>query len=213
MKVVCFDLGGVLVRITLDMAKAAADARVGIDHSNPGTFLDFAPFIEFQAGRLDSDGYQAELAGWLGCAVSDSLTVHNHILLDSYPGTHELVRDAGHLGLLTACLSNTNEPHWIEMRQTDRFPNVRDLALGVASHEVRLEKPQAEIYEQFRLLASHRLGAELDPSEIVFFDDTLPNVQAAQSLGWMAVHIDPTGDTAAQMRSSLAELVPRFGSR
>lgn len=213
MKVVCFDLGGVLVRITLDMARAAADAGVGIDHSNPGSFLDFAPFLDFQAGRLASEPYAIELAKWLGCAPSESLMVHNHILLDSYPGTHELVCGVGQLGMLTACLSNTNEPHWIEMRQTDRFPNVRDLALGVASHEVRLEKPHAEIYERFRTLASERLGDEVDPAEILFFDDTLPNVRAAQSLGWNAVHIDPTGDTAAQMLSSLAELVPRFGSR
>lgn len=212
MKVVCFDLGGVLVRITLDMARAAADAGIEITHPNPGSFLDFDPFIEFQAGRLDSDGYLAELAGWLGCALSDSLTVHNHILIDSYPGTHELVCRVGQLGMLTACLSNTNEPHWIEMRQTDRFPNVRDLALGVASHEVRLEKPQAEIYERFRELASEQLGDEVDPGEILFFDDTLPNVQAAQSLGWNAVHIDPKADPAFQMRSALAALMPCFGN-
>jgi len=213
MKVVCFDLGGVLVRITLDMAKAAADAGVHFKNASPGTFLDFPPFIEFQAGRLLGDGYAVQLAEWLGCAPTDALTVHNHILLESYAGTHDLVVQLGRLGYLTACLSNTNEPHWIEMRWTDRFPNVRDLMLGVASHEVRLEKPDFEIYECFRALASEQLGVEVDHSEIVFFDDTLPNVHAARELGWNAVHIDPSGDTAAQMGTVLEAIVPNFGSR
>lgn len=204
-KVVCFDLGGVLVRITVDMAEAAARAGVEIDRS-PGSFLDFPPFIEFQAGRQKGDDYLEQLGAWVGCPPSEALAVHNHILLDSYEGTHELIGELNQSGVLTACLSNTNAPHWHEMRQTDRFPNVRDLRLGVASHEVFLEKPQSAIYRRFEDLSSAALGAQIHASEIVFFDDTMPNVVAAQELGWQAHHIDPSRPTADQMRLHLGRL-------
>lgn len=205
-KVVCFDLGGVLVRITVDMADAAR--RAGIQTTaNPGSFLNFPPFIEFQAGRVGEDEYLDALGGLLGVSASDALSAHNHILVAPYEQTHELVQELAANGLLCACLSNTNAPHWREMRETDRFPNVRDLPLGVASHEHAMEKPRAEFYQRFREMASVHLGSRVEPHEVAFFDDTAANVNSARALGWRAWQIDPAGDPAVQMREALTSLL------
>ena len=45
-----------------------------------------------------------------------------------------------------------------------------------------------------------------DGPEIVLFDDTLENIEAARSLGWIAHHIDHDRDTAGQMRAVLSSL-------
>jgi HAD superfamily hydrolase (TIGR01509 family) len=194
---VCFDLGGVLVRITLDIAEAAARAGVAIVGS-PGKFMDYPPFIDFQAGRRSEDAYLMGLGELLGCSVADALAVHNHILVEPYPGTLELLEALEADGVMCGCLSNTNAPHWREMREGDRFPNVARLSVAVASHEHEMEKPNADIFERFRELAG---WPHLD--EIVFFDDTRANVDAARRLGWRAWLIDPNGDPAQQMRSAL----------
>lgn len=192
-RVVCFDLGGVLVRITLDIAEAATRAGVVISGS-PGMFMDYPPFIEFQAGRLPEPDYLSGLGSILGCSAEEALAVHNHILVEPYDGTLELIRSLEGDGVVCGCLSNTNAPHWREMRDGARFPNVSRLSVAVASHEHRMEKPDTEIFERFRELADWP-----DPAEIAFFDDTPLNVEAARRLGWQAWLIDPTGNPAEQL--------------
>jgi HAD superfamily hydrolase (TIGR01509 family) len=205
MRVVCFDLGGVLVRITLDLVQAAERAGVGPVGAQ-GSFLDFGPFIDFQAGRVSEDAYLVALAAHLGVSSDEALRTHNHILVEPYAATHDLVDELANQGILCACLSNTNAPHWHEMRATDRFPNVRDLKLGVASHEHELEKPDPRFFRRFEELASRELDSLLRPDEIVFFDDTRPNVEAAQARGWRAFWIDPSANTADQMKRFLVSL-------
>ena len=53
---------------------------------------------------------------------------------------------------------------------------------GIMSYEVKLVKPNADIYEA--LIEKYALK----PEECVFVDDTLPNVKAAEKLGFHAVH-------------------------
>ena len=53
---------------------------------------------------------------------------------------------------------------------------------GVFSFKVNLIKPDPAIYEH--LLTEY----SLTPSECVFLDDTLPNIQAAQALGINGIH-------------------------
>jgi putative hydrolase of the HAD superfamily len=69
---------------------------------------------------------------------------------------------------------------------------------GIYSGDVNLIKPDHAIY---RLLASRH---ELDPSETLFIDDTLVNVQAARELGWKAIHFE----SPAQLSRELAPLLP-----
>lgn len=201
MRLVCFDLGGVLVRITLDLREAARRAGLSVAHDCPKSFADVPEFAEYQAGRMDNSAYATALGCVLGLSPAEAVAVHNHILIEPYPGTQELVLEVGSV-FRTGCLSNTNALHWDEMRGGDRFPHVRQLEVAVASHEVRLEKPDPAIFARFEELAG------LKGSDIAFFDDSVANVRAAAQAGWRSVWINPQGDPAAQIRRALAPPAP-----
>ncbi|HEY2254506.1 MAG TPA: HAD family phosphatase [Variovorax sp.] len=69
---------------------------------------------------------------------------------------------------------------------------------GIFSGDVRMIKPQPEIYA----LMAERYGLRAD--ETVFIDDSLANVRAARAFGWRAVHCERPSVLGAQ----LAEFVP-----
>lgn len=202
-RLVCFDVGGVLIRITQLWHEAAAYAGVAIRPDfDPSLLLTDAPtFDPYQTGELDDDAYLASLAEYLGAgSAEEALAVHNHILIEPYPGIEALILELNQAGLATACLSNTNEPHWIEMNSSGRFPANEALWLRMASHEVRIQKPDPAIFRLFEQASGFH------GDEIAFFDDTAPNVAVAKELGWHAFQVDPKGDTAAQMRGNLNNL-------
>lgn len=190
-----------MVRIAQSWGDAALAAGVFIARGHLSTPLThFSGLEAFQRGAIDLDTYLAELTSFLATATLDeALRVHLAILREPYAGTLELVREMEMAGVLTACLSNTNEPHWEEMSESGRFPNIARLQIAALSHRLRLEKPQPEIYQELERMA----GASGE--EIAFFDDSPVNVQAARALGWNAETIDPAADPAAQIRRSLAQ--------
>jgi len=67
---------------------------------------------------------------------------------------------------------------------------------GVFSGRVGHNKPEKAIFE----VAAKRFGAA-SPQDLLFLDDHLPNVQAAQGLGWQALQFTH----AAQARALLHE--------
>ena len=68
---------------------------------------------------------------------------------------------------------------------------------GVFSGDVKLVKPQHEIYEL--LAMRHGLRAQ----DTVFIDDLPANVEAARALGWRAIHCDTTEGLAAKVMARL----------
>ena len=87
-------------------------------------------------------------------------------------------------------LSNTNAIHLAAFQKIYReaFNNelLSDLFEKVYySHEVKLRKPNKEVYE-FVLKDSH-----LIPAETLFIDDALVNVEAARESGMKGIHIQP----------------------
>jgi putative hydrolase of the HAD superfamily len=69
----------------------------------------------------------------------------------------------------------------------------------IISAEVKMAKPDAEIYE----LALERLGAL--PEECLFIDDQMPNVTAAKALGMQAVQFTDNDRTIRTIREILAQ--------
>ncbi len=66
--------------------------------------------------------------------------------------------------------------HWRELVGVERFELVID------SHEIGIRKPDPAIYE---LLLDQ---LDLRPAQVVFVDDTVPNVAAATEVGIYAIH-------------------------
>lgn len=199
-KLVVFDLGGVLVRVTPTWG--AALERAGLPASSDLASIPLGAWpslVDYQAGRLDETAYFELLGGFLGVSREEAERVHAAILVEPVAGTAELVAELHERGLGTACLSNTNGPHWRELRFSGRFPAISALRAPFVSHELGLEKPQPEIYA----LVESRMN--LLPEQILFFDDHAVNVEAARRAGWQAYTVDPEGDPAHQMRGVLAE--------
>jgi FMN phosphatase YigB (HAD superfamily) len=198
---VCFDLGGVLVRIrrTWQECLAASGTSSSLRGEERNDLTDFALFDEFQLGTLDPQKYLKELANYLSVSVEDALKVHNGILHEPYEGTHWLVRKLARAGIRTACLSNTNSLHW-EILDSHSFSAIRDLHLKVVSHEIKLLKPDTKVFGLFDQRAT------TSPNEVVYFDDNEGNVSAARLHGWNAHLIDHEADPNEQMRCMLHEL-------
>jgi len=130
-------------------------------------------------------------------SIGDADLVHRRIMIEPFPGVDEIVKSLNLAGILTACLSNTNGPHCREMTESGRFPANEMLRLRLASHELRLEKPDPAIFRAFEA----RAGAS--GAEILFFDDSKENVDVAASLGWNSLWIDSGIDPGTQIRRAI----------
>ena len=209
-RVVCFDLGGVVVRICRSWEEACARAGVPVRAPSQFAFEDFvrqrrALVDDYQTGRMPCEDYWPAIAAATGGLYSaeEVERVHSAWTMEDYPGVDQIIRAINAQGsALTACLSNTNPRHWAILRgqrapYAPGSPAVAALRHTLVSHELGLVKPDAAIYEA----AEQALNAQ--PQEILFFDDLEENTRAAAARGWRAVTIDHQRDTAAQMREHL----------
>lgn len=92
-------------------------------------------------------------------------------------------------------LSNMPAPYARVLEQRHAFFQWFDG--GIFSGDVKMIKPQREIYEL--LAGRYRLEAE----QTVFIDDSLPNVLAARELGWQAIHCETPSSLPAQLAAYL----------
>jgi putative hydrolase of the HAD superfamily len=83
-------------------------------------------------------------------------------------------------------LSNMPEPFSRSVEQTHEF--VQWFDGGIFSGDVKLAKPDAAIFN----LLTERYG--LNDKPILFIDDSLPNIHAAQSLNWQTIHCQDAVD-------------------
>ena len=71
--------------------------------------------------------------------------IHHAWLLEEYSGVAATIDRIHAAGVATAALSNTNHAHWVRMNE---FPAVTKLQRRLASHELRLAKPDDAIYRE-----------------------------------------------------------------
>lgn len=199
-RAVCFDLGGVVARISYHWAEMLTRAGYPVPaYISPTDLVTAMPEFEpFQDGAISLDEYLERLGAYFGgLTPEEGLRIHNSMLVEPFPGVLEIVEDLNARGFVTGCLSNTNAPHWEHMLWSGRFPAIMAMPIRVASFEINASKPESRAFAAFET-ATHSL-----PSEILLFDDSVPNIDAARELGWQAVPIDPRGDPASQMTAAL----------
>ncbi|MGA1044447.1 MAG: HAD-IA family hydrolase [Phycisphaerales bacterium] len=197
---ICFDLGGVFIRLQPDLASACRDAGVefrgGWEH-----LASDAPRLElierYQVGAIDCETYYRAMSDLSsGRYTPDEIeAIHRVWVIEPYAGIDALLDEIESSDLATACLSNTNASHWRWLEGVAAFNRLKHRH---ASHLLGFHKPDERIYRAFEREVDRRGG------EIVLFDDLPENVEAARRLGWQAHRIDPAGDTVAQMRRVLS---------
>ena len=210
-RMVCFDAGGVLVRICRSWQARCERAGIAFRWNTEAEAESDARrtlHAEFERGRMPPDAYFAALAASAdGLYTPEELhAIHVAWIAEEYPGVRTLVRALREVPTVsTGLLSNTNAVHWMEPAMTgNRDSAVSGIDHPHASHLLGLTKPGAEIYRAFE----QETG--FDASAILFFDDLSENVDAARAVGWRAERIDHAGDTGAQIVAHLAAHGIRF---
>ncbi len=114
------------------------------------------------------------------------------------PGVHRLVEGLANNGVPLFAITNFGADFWAMFRPTapifDQFSDI------VVSGVEKLTKPGDAIYR----LARERFG--LAPGEGFFVDDSMPNVQAARTNGFVAHHFTDAESLARELAA--LELLP-----
>jgi putative hydrolase of the HAD superfamily len=177
---ILFDLGGVLADWTGARALRSLLPAMAEDEYAQ-RWRTCRATDRFERGELAPLDFARQFtADWsLPLAPDAMLDRYIQWLHGFYPGAQALLAELRRVARL-ACLSNTNAAHWES--PTGRLIRA-EFEIPLASHELRLRKPQPEIFA----VALQRLGAAAQ--DVLYFDDLLPNVQAARAAGMQAHHV------------------------
>lgn len=181
-----FDYGGVIVDL-LPARCITAFERLGLDiRPYLGTYRQGGPFALLEEGRLSVPDFCHELRqiGVRHDATDADIVAAWEAYTTGIPAERLRLLSKIHRHYPTAVLSNTNCVHW--RQATDIFFRSMGGSLSsyfdraFVSYELQLQKPDPAIF--------HRVAEELGeaPHDLLFFDDSETNCEAARSCGWQA---------------------------
>ncbi len=184
-RLICFDIGGVLFRIHSDFTHCfkAVSLPVHTILSNKKEALDHL-LQRYQEGRLDIIEYCNTFSTICRQTYTPMqvLTAHHGQLITQHTPeeTADLFYTLKCAGYKTALLSNTCSAHWKTLQHHQGFMQTDYQFL---SFEIGQAKPKQEIYTHVEVTAD--CAAE----NILFFDDSPKNIAAAKRRGWFTHQI------------------------
>ena len=187
-RVLLFDVGGVLVQLSgVQVMLGWLGNRLTADEMWR-RWLQSVPVRQFETGRIDASEFAAGVVSEFGLAVEPQRFLETFIEWPTglYPGTLEM------LARIPRCyrrviLSNSNSLHWPRVLNDMQLGSVFDSCF--VSHLTGRIKPDADAFEH----VVDSLGCI--PSQVLFLDDNLLNVEAARSLGMHAVRVQGAADS------------------
>lgn len=187
--VVVFDFGGVLfnwqpavlIQAVLPHHARSDEEAMALAAKVFQSFVPGSDWSEFDRGALGWDEVSARIARRTGLPQSDVQALMAAIPPHLAPmaATVDWLMRLAATGTRLHFLSNMPRPFADYLTREHAF--LDRFSSGVFSCEVGQIKPNADIFET----AAQRFG--VPPQELVFIDDSVHNVQAAQALGWRAV--------------------------
>jgi HAD superfamily hydrolase (TIGR01509 family) len=183
-----FDLGGVLLEFT-GPRELGRMLREPLSEPEIRARWIVCPHIRaFEIGALSPGEFASQFMAAWGVRVPEDefLRAFESWNARLYPGSSELLAELRPRFRLAA-LSNSNELHWRTNERVLQIPALFEKALS--SHELGYHKPDVRIYA--RALEELRV----QPEAVAFFDDNLPNVEAAASFGMAAHHVQGVAET------------------
>jgi HAD superfamily hydrolase (TIGR01509 family) len=184
-----FDVGGVVVQIDFDRAFAVWAARSGERIKTIRSRFSFDPFYErHERGEIQAGEYFASLRASLGIALSDAQFTEGWtaIYVGEVPGMATLLRRLARRLPLYA-FTNSNPTHrrvWAR----DYADALQAFRKVFVSCELGHRKPEADAFTAI----ADEIGVPL--GRILFFDDTLENVEGARTVGMPVVHVRSIAD-------------------
>ena len=194
-RLVLFDLGGVLVETTGVPAMLAwMDHR--ITAAELWTLWLRSPVVRrFETGRATPEEFAAQIVLDMRLPVSEQefLQTFTSWITRLYPGALELVRSIPPR-FTRATLCNTCALHWPLLMDTLGLEHAFDRHF--ASHLIGKIKPDAEAFE-------HVLDAlNVKAAEAFFLDDNILNIEAARWLGIKAAHVNGPRQAEAALQDA-----------
>ena len=193
-KFIYFDIGGVLMDYSKAMQKAADTHGINIDdfqkiYSKYGpaaergdmTLQDVWKKYEDELG-LEEDEHFDFLEYWTEHVVPID---ENHQILTELAKSHPV-----------GILSNMYHGAFYKLLKKEKIPDV-EYSRIVQSHEIKLIKPQEEIY----IIAQSISGFQ--PSDIIYIDDRKEFVSFAKTLGWNGIWYEK--GNGVNLKTALAE--------
>jgi glucose-1-phosphatase len=188
-KALLFDLGGVVMDIDFNRAFAHWQPMSRLSLAELKTAFTFdAPYQRHERGEISAAEYFAHLAQHLQLH-GDPVRIAegwNSIFIDEIAETRRMV-EAARAKLPCYAFTNTNAAH--QAAWTARFPAVVQAFEHVfVSSEIGHRKPERSAFE----FVAQTIGVPIE--SILFFDDTLSNVEGALAAGLEAVHVRGPAD-------------------
>jgi glucose-1-phosphatase len=181
-RVVLFDVGGVLVQLGgVEPMLTWLGARVSADEFWR-MWLQSVPVRRFETGQIEPGEFAAGVISEFGLPVEPQRFLEAFIGWPTglYPGTLEMLaripRSYGR-----AILSNSNALHWPRVLNDMRLGSVFDQCF--VSHLTGRIKPDLDAFED----VVDSLGCLA--AQVLFLDDNMLNVEAAQAFGIRAVRV------------------------
>ncbi len=178
-----FDLGGVIMN--LDVPKTIQEFEtLGIKNivNDTGHHYTESIFYDFEIGKISEHEFLGKLKG-LSCSqpsIDEIRVAWNAMILDIPREKIDLIIDLKK-NYKIFLLSNTNSIHQkkflTECNDGNNFSFNDLFQKAYYSHEIGIRKPDIESFE-FVLSDSN-----LNPSETLFLDDSLQNIESAKSIG------------------------------
>ena len=174
-RLICFDLGRVLIKLCDGWHHACEVAGVPV----PAAFTDeqrkqLQQLVHVsEIGQTSHDEFCRSMSALTGIEPSHVDALSTAFLRAPFPGALDLVRELKRQGFLTACLSNTNPSHW-QIMCASSGPSalaLTELDFRFGSHEIGVRKPDPAIYRHVEKATGLRA------QQIVFFDDAIRDRQ------------------------------------
>jgi len=196
-KALLFDLGGVLVDIDFGLALRTWSVWSALPAAElERAFVMDGPYERHERGEISAGEYFAELQSKLQLSATREQIESgwNAIFVGEIEETRVLVEKVAQR-LPCYAFTNTNASHmkcWSAL-----YPRVALAFKRIfASHQMGLRKPERSAFEHIcRTLA-------LAPDEILFFDDSVANIEGARAVGLQGVLVRTPKDVVDALRQA-----------
>jgi len=192
-RVLLFDLGGVLIDLNWVSSARRLFGSEDTEAELKKRWIALSAVREYESGRADFDKfYQLFIAETKAeIEIGDFRREFAGIIGPEKAGCRQMLQELSRSWRL-AMLSNTNPVH-VEMlrKSSDLFGFFQDLFF---SYELGMAKPDLEIYHE----VCRRLACP--PDQVIFFDDSQGNVDAAVRCGITSFRVDGPTDISEILR-------------